>query len=161
MESETNTNDAIPNVIEIIRRINEGSTQPYLCKCDDGHLYILKSKPSMPPRNLLSEFISGCLAKEIGLPLPDFKIVFVPEELIEFSPDLQCEISTGYAFASMYIDGAVALTFTQSRNEAIVPIDQQKLIYVFDRIVLNADRTLTDKGGMSTYFMMLAMISII
>ncbi|MDH8431332.1 hypothetical protein QIG28_27360, partial [Klebsiella pneumoniae] len=34
-----------------------------------------------------------------------------------------------------------------SRNEAIIPIEQQKLIYVFDKWVLNADRTLTDKGG--------------
>ncbi|WP_419963028.1 HipA family kinase [Pantoea vagans] len=147
MELEIADDNSVPNVIEIIRRINEGSTQPYLCKCDDGRLYVLKSKPSMPPRNLLAEFISGCLADDIGLPLPDFKIVFVPEELIEYMPDLQREICTGHAFASQYIDGAVALTFTQSRNEAIVPIAQQKLIYLFDKLVLNADRTLTDKGG--------------
>lgn len=147
MDREASTDGVIPNVIEIIRRINEGSTKPYLCKCDDGQLYILKSKPSMPPKNLLAEFISGCLASDIGLPLPDFKIVFVPEELVEYSPDLQREISPGHAFASLYIDGAVALTFIQSRNESIIPIEQQKLIYVFDRLVLNADRTLTDKGG--------------
>jgi len=137
----------VPYVVEIIRRINEGSTQPYLCKCDDGKLYVLKSKPSMPPKNLLAEFISGCLADDIGLPLPEFKVVFVPEELVEYMPDLQREICTGHAFASHYIEGAVALTFTQSRNEAIVPIEQQKLIYLFDKLVLNADRTLTDKGG--------------
>ena len=147
MKREKNSNDSIPNVVEIIRRINEGSTQPYLCRCDDGNLYILKSRPSMPPRNLLAEFISGCLANDIGLPLPEFKVVFVPEELVEYTPDLQREICTGHAFASQYIDGAVALTFTQSRNEAIVPITQQKLIYAFDKLVLNADRTLTDKGG--------------
>ncbi|MEI6928304.1 HipA family kinase, partial [Klebsiella pneumoniae] len=75
----------------------------------------------------------------IGLPIPDFKVVFVPEELIEYAPELKREISTGHAFASQYIDGAVALTFIQSRNEAIIPIEQQKLIYVFDKWVLNAD----------------------
>ncbi|EAA5961766.1 hypothetical protein EU853_23450 [Salmonella enterica subsp. enterica serovar Stanleyville] len=147
MEREAGNDDAIPNVVEVIRRINEGSTQPFLCKCDDGQLYVLKSKPSMPPKNLLAEFISGCLAQDIGLTLPDLKIVFVPEELVEYSPELQSNICTGHAFASQYIEGAVALTFSQSRNEAIVPIEQQKLIYVFDRWVINADRTLTSKGG--------------
>jgi hypothetical protein len=147
MERDTSAEAAIPNVIEVIRRLNEGSTQPYLCKCDDGRLYVLKSKPSMPPRNLLAEFISGCLADDIGLPIPEFKIVFVPEELVEYMPELQSEICTGHAFASQYIEGAVALTFTQSRNETIVPIEQQKLIYAFDKLILNADRTLTDKGG--------------
>ncbi|EMO5719499.1 TPA: hypothetical protein I3599_000674 [Enterobacter cloacae] len=139
--------DEIPNVVEVIRRINEGSTKPFLCKCDDGRLYVLKSKPSMPPKNLLAEFISACLANDVGLPLPDFKIVYVPEELVEYSPELQRDICSGHAFASLYIDGAVALTFTQSRNNAIIPLEQQKLIYVFDRWILNADRTLTSQGG--------------
>ena len=101
----------------------------------------------MPPKNLLAEFIAGCLANDIGLSLPEFKIVFVPEELIEYSPELQHEIFPGLAFASRYIEGAVDLTFTQSRNAAIIPTEQQKLIYAFDKWVLNADRTLTDKGG--------------
>uniref|UniRef100_UPI0032AF5D37 HipA family kinase n=1 Tax=Escherichia coli TaxID=562 RepID=UPI0032AF5D37 len=64
---------AIPKVVEVIRHINEGSTQPFLCKCDDVQLYVLKSKPSIPLLNLLAEFISACLAIDIGLPLPDFK----------------------------------------------------------------------------------------
>lgn len=147
MDRETITNDVIPNVTEIIRRINEGSTQPHLCMCDDGQLYILKSRPSMPPRDLLAEYISACLADNIGLPLPEFKIVYVPEQLVEYSPDLQREIGTGHAFASRYINSAVALTYTQSRTESIIPVDQQKLIYAFDKLILNADRTLTEIGG--------------
>ncbi|HBV9908393.1 TPA: HipA family kinase [Klebsiella aerogenes] len=147
MANVDNNGGVIPSVIEIIRRIKEGSTQPFLCKCDDGQMYVLKSKPSMPPKNLLAEFIAGCLANDIGLSLPEFKIVFVPEELIEYSPELQHEIFPGLAFASRYIEGAVDLTFTQSRNAAIIPTEQQKLIYAFDKWVLNADRTLTDKGG--------------
>lgn len=60
MELQKNNDGTIPHVIEIIRRINEGSTQPFLCKCDDGKLYVLKSKPSMPPKNLVAEFVAGC-----------------------------------------------------------------------------------------------------
>ncbi|WP_338157723.1 HipA family kinase [Pantoea ananatis] len=58
-------------VLEFIRRINEGSTKPYLCRCDDGNLYVVKSMPMMPPKHLLAEFISACLANHLGLPLPD------------------------------------------------------------------------------------------
>ncbi|MGA0506626.1 HipA family kinase, partial [Escherichia coli] len=54
---------------------------------------------------------------------------------------------TGCVFVSLFIDGAIVLTFTQSRKETIIPVQQQKLIYVFDKWILNAERTLTDKGG--------------
>ncbi|MCC4105042.1 HipA family kinase [Serratia ureilytica] len=142
-----NAEDDIPCVVEIIRRINEGSTQPFLCRCNDDRLYVVKSRPSMPPRNLLAEFVSGCIVEDIGLPIPDFKIVNIPEEVIEYVPDLEQQISPGPAFASLYIEGAASLTFSQSRDESVIPVDEQKLIYVIDKTVLNADRTLTEKGG--------------
>lgn len=42
MANVDNNGGVIPSVIEIIRRIKEGSTQPFLCKCDDGQMYVLK-----------------------------------------------------------------------------------------------------------------------
>lgn len=101
----------------------------------------------MPPKHLLAEFISACLASEMGLPLPDFNIVYVPEDLLEFLPDLSKEVSSGYAFATRYIENAISLTFAQSRNVQVVPIDEQKKIYLFDRWIMNGDRSLTAKGG--------------
>ncbi|MER5029661.1 hypothetical protein KDV59_12255 [Pantoea anthophila] len=135
------------SVIEFIRRINEGSTKPILCRCDDGKKYIVKSMPLMPPKHLLAEFISACLAQDLGLPLPDFTVVHIPDELLEFSPELKSDINPGYAFATLYIENAVSLTFAQSRNEQIVPIDDQKRIFLFDRWIMNGDRSLTAIGG--------------
>ncbi|WP_255478908.1 HipA family kinase [Pantoea sp. ME81] len=135
------------SVVEFIRRIKEGSTKPILCRCDDGKKYIVKSMPLMPPKHLLAEFISACLASDLGLPLPDFNVVYIPEELLEFSPELKDEIKSGYAFATLYIENAVSLTFAQSRNERVIPVDEQKRIYLFDRWVMNGDRSLTAKGG--------------
>lgn len=139
--------DQSPHVVEIIRRIREGSTEPFLCRCDDGFMYVVKSMPTMPRRQLVAEFISACLVRDIGLPFPEFTIVYVPEELLEFSPDLRKQIEAGYAFASRYIENAVSLSFAQSRNNDIIPLNDQKMIYVFDRWIINVDRTLTDKGG--------------
>ncbi|MFH7127731.1 HipA family kinase [Klebsiella pneumoniae] len=50
MTDMDNKGALIPNVIEIIRRIKEGSTQPFLCKCDDGQMYVLKSKTVHAPK---------------------------------------------------------------------------------------------------------------
>lgn len=59
MTDMDNKGAVIPNVIEIIRRIKEGSTQPFLCKCDDGQMYVLKAKPSMPPKTFLLNLLLG------------------------------------------------------------------------------------------------------
>lgn len=137
----------VPIVIEIVRRMKEGSTEPFLCRCDDGKLYVVKSKPRMPPRELVVEFVAANLASGVGLSIPDFCIVDIPAELIEYSPELYGEISDGYAFASRFIESAAELSFRQAHNQNIVPLRDQKMIYLFDRWILNADRTLTEKGG--------------
>lgn len=101
----------------------------------------------MPSGNLIAEFISGKLAESLGLSLPDIKIVYVPDELTEFMPEYRNEIHEGYAFASLFIAGAVELSYLQAHNSRIVPVADQKLIYVFDRWVINIDRSLTRNGG--------------
>ncbi|EOC0028930.1 HipA family kinase, partial [Cronobacter sakazakii] len=46
------------HVIEIIRRIPDCSTEPFLCRCDDGELYVVKGMPSVPRVQLIAEWIS-------------------------------------------------------------------------------------------------------
>ncbi|EOV9569477.1 HipA family kinase [Cronobacter turicensis] len=57
------------HVIEIIRRIPDCSTEPFLCRCDDGELYVVKGMPSVPRVQLIAEWISAHIAKSLGLPL--------------------------------------------------------------------------------------------
>lgn len=137
----------VPTVVEVIRRMKEGYTEPFLCKCDDGLLYVVKAKPSMPPNNLTAEYFSACLAEHVGLPLPAFSTVNVPREITEYNPELRRNLHSGLAFATRYIDNAVSLSFTKSRDVNLIPIMDQKKIYLFDRWIMNGDRTLTSFGG--------------
>lgn len=132
-------------VKEFIRRIPEGSTRPFLCKCEDDQLYVIKGMPSLPPKQLMAEWIAGCLAKAMGLSIPDFEIVEIEPALVEFVPELKGELCPGYAFATKFIPGAGSITFSQAHSNVEIP--SQKRIYLFDRWIKNADRTLSRLGG--------------
>lgn len=93
----------------------------------------------------MAEFISAHLARQMGLPCPDFCIVDVGEEIIEFMPDLRGELSPGPAFATRFIENASIINIQQARNS--VNLQEQKKIFFFDRWINNSDRSLTDIGG--------------
>lgn len=135
----------ILQVIEIIKRIPDCATQPFLCKCEDGELYVVKGMPCVPKRQLIAEWVSACLAKEMKLSIPEFRIVYVDKSLTEFVPEWRDELYEGYAFATKFISGVSPITFTQAHSH--VDINTQKKIYLFDRLVNNSDRTLSPKGG--------------
>ncbi len=132
-------------VIAYTRRMNDGMTKPFLCTCQDGLAYIVKGRPKLRPKELVAEFIAAHLAKQIGLPCPDFCIVDVDCGLIEFMPDLRGELLPGPAFATRFIENASIINIQQARSA--VTIQEQKKIFFFDRWINNADRSLTDIGG--------------
>ncbi|WP_366518886.1 HipA family kinase [unidentified bacterial endosymbiont] len=120
-------------------------TQPFLCTCQDGFAYIVKGRPKLRQRELVAEYVSAYLAKKIGLTCPDFCIVEVGQEIIEFMPDLRGELSPGPAFATRFVENASTINIQQARNA--VNLQDQKKIYFFDRWIKNADRSLTVIGG--------------
>jgi hypothetical protein len=132
-------------VIEIVRRITDCATQPFLCRCDDGELYVVKGMPCVPKKQLIAEWVSACLAKELQLSLPDFKIVYVDQSLTEFVPEWRNELNEGYAFATKFISGVSPITFPQAH--ANVDVSSQKKIYLFDKWINNSDRALSPSGG--------------
>nr|WP_253378564.1 HipA family kinase [unidentified bacterial endosymbiont] len=93
----------------------------------------------------MAEYVSAYLAKKIGLTCPDFCIVEVGQEIIEFMPDLRGELSPGPAFATRFVENASTINIQQARNA--VNLQDQKKIYFFDRWIKNADRSLTVIGG--------------
>ncbi len=131
-------------VIEILDRSKQGVTNPFYCRCEDGQAYYVKGRGA-GRRSLIAEYVGSRLAKKFGLPVPDFEIVEVPDELIKWSGrrDAQ-ELGAGLAF------GSIALTYVQEFSFSHMPLvetAQRKDIAVFDWWVRNADRTLTAKGG--------------
>ncbi|WIJ63886.1 hypothetical protein OI978_24280 [Serratia nevei] len=134
-----------PIITAYTRRMRDGITQPFLCTCQNGLAYVVKGRPKLRQTELVAEFVSAYLARQIGLPCPDFCIVDVGEDIIEFMPDLRGQLSPGPAFATRFVENASTINISQARNS--INIQDQKKIFFFDQWIMNSDRTLTDIGG--------------
>lgn len=131
-------------IVEIIRRSEQGVTKPFICRGNDGVTYIVKGK-NVGYRALCCEWVAGQLAETIGLPIPKMAIASVPQQLIQFSLQTHArELGAGLAFASCFIDDAQEFTHA---NLSTVPQDLQRMVLLFDWWVQNGDRQLTTEGG--------------
>jgi len=89
--------------------------------------------------------MAGCLARSLGLPIPDFDQVEIPRELIKHSSVAGiADLGTGIAFGSSLIQSAQEIRYLQSQA---VDLTTQAKILLFDWWVQNGDRTLTALGG--------------
>lgn len=129
-------------IVEVIRRSEQGATRPYICKGDNGKTYYVKGFDA-GRRSLICEWIAGNLAKRIDLPIAPFEIAYVSDELIAAAPAEYEDLGTGEVFASLEIP-ATELSYS---NISQVPQTLQQDILVFDWWVRNGDRTLTELGG--------------
>lgn len=87
-------------VVEVLGRAKQGITKPFLCKTDDGALYYVKGKGA-GRKSLIAEYVCGSLAKSFGLPIADFEMVYVSEQLIDMANDeAKSDLGIGVAFAS-------------------------------------------------------------
>ena len=130
-------------MLEIIRKIEQGRTEPYLCGANDGNEYVVKGKTTQGKGRIV-EYICAHIGKAFELPIPDFNIIEVPDFLLEYDPAYQMDIGSGPAFASMYIPQL------QEVNLSIVDIIDNDLlqdVFLFDYWIRNEDRTLGDTGG--------------
>ena len=133
------------SVNEVLRRAEQGRTQPFLCRCDDGASYYVKGK-SAGPRGLAAELVCAQLAAAIGLPVPEAVIVDVPEDLVaeaRYGGLSLDALGTGPGFGSKVVQ---AVEFTLSHRQLLHDEVAQSLV-VFDWWIRNEDRTLTARGG--------------
>lgn len=133
-----------PKIVEIIRRSEQGVTRPFVCRGDDGAIYWVKGNGAGATA-LCNEWIGGCLAHSIGLPIPRFVLAEVPPEVISFSDAPEAnDLGAGIVFASEDVPGACELTFDRVAH---VPDVTRWQILLFDWWVRNADRSLGPRGG--------------
>lgn len=132
-------------IVEIIGRSTQGITRPFICKGDDAQIYFVKGYDS-GRRSQICEWVAGLLGQELDLPIAEFEIVDVPEELLEDSVVANLnELGAGPAFGSRkYL--AAGLTYSAASE---VPPELQREILAFDWWICNGDRTLTEVGGNS------------
>lgn len=130
-------------VIEILGRSQQGRTEPYICRCDDGEIYFVKGKAATR-RGLIAEWLCAELASELKLPIAPYAIATVPDELIAADVDgIYQDLGTGPTFASSRV-GTMELNRT---HIAHIPLSLRHDVLLFDWWIHNGDRNLTGIGG--------------
>jgi len=59
-------------IIEIIRRSDQGVTRPFLCRAEDGAIYFVKGRHA-GHRSLICELLGGLLTENLRLPIAPFQ----------------------------------------------------------------------------------------
>jgi hypothetical protein len=132
------------NIEEIITRSKQGVTRPFLCRGDDGSLYYVKGSGA-GRKALVSEWLAGNLSQRLGLPIPNFALATIPNELVAFSAreDI-AELGAGTGFGSKFIENTDELTYLFIGQ---IDLELRAKILLFDWWTANGDRTLTEYGG--------------
>ncbi len=131
-------------LIEIIRRSDQGVTRPFVCRGDDGALYYVKGAGA-GWKALIAEWVAGSLARHLLLPVPPFAIAEVPRALVRGSVNEDIgDLGAGPVFASRAVPMAEELRYEHVRR---VPMSEQAWTLLFDCWVINGDRTLSEHGG--------------
>jgi hypothetical protein len=131
-------------IVEILRRSEQGRTRPFLCRGDDGHTYFVKGRGA-GLRSLIIEWLCGHLALAFGLPVAEFERVEVPAALADplLFPEAN-ELGAGLAFGSRVFQHVQEVTV--SHLDLIDPATQRDVL-LFDWWIHNQDRLLTGLGG--------------
>ena len=137
---------ADPNIIieEVLGRAKQGVTEPFICRGDDGMIYFVKGRGA-GRRSQICEWVAAQLATAVGLPIAEYALAEVPEELVDAQafPDIQ-QLGAGVVFASRELPHPQELTAT---TRDLVPANTATDILVFDWWLHNEDRHLTERGG--------------
>lgn len=135
-------------VVEVLRRSEQGMTKPYICRGDDGEIYFVKGVGA-GRRSQICEWIAGKLGMALGLPVAPFRILEVPDELIEADGGrMLSDLGAGPVFASQRME-VMELTISAVPE---IPDALQQDVLVFDWWVQNGDRFLTERGGNPNLF---------
>jgi len=130
-------------VIEIIRRLDQGMTRPFLVRAADDALYVAKGRETTQ-RGLIAEWICAHLARHVDLPIPTFSLLQVPPELAMALGTEASALGHGTVFGSLQQSGVQEFAVTQLKRVDAV---QRRMLLAFDWWVENADRSLSPHGG--------------
>ena len=130
-------------VTEIMRRLEQGMTRPFLVRAEDDVLYVAKGRETTQ-RGLIAEWICAHLAQQLGLPIPAFTLLQVPPELVSALGPEVAALGHGAVFGSVQQSGVQEFAVTQLKR---VDGEQRRMLLAFDWWVENADRSLSAQGG--------------
>lgn len=129
---------------EVIRRSEQGVTRPFVCRDEQGRQLWVKG-PAWRSTELAAEWICARLAHLWGLPLAEYSLVSVADDLIRLSAIPQiASLGSGTGFGSFHAEGAAELDYADIQK---IDITLQAEILLFDYWVQNGDRILGETGG--------------
>lgn len=130
---------------EIIRQSNQGvSVKPFLIRADDDQTYFVKGFARAGGPGLISEVLAAELASHLNLPVPAWRIMDVPQALIDFSAVANVhDLGGGPAFASLQVENAADLMWSKVND---IPVELRKAVLLFDWWIQNGDRNLGENG---------------
>ena len=139
-------NGAHVEAVEIIRQASQGySVKPFIIRASDEQTYFVKGVQRAGKSSLVSEALAAELGRSLGLPVPDWRVMTIPDELIAFSTLSNVDdLRGGLAFASLQVANSSDLLISSVDS---IPADLQLMVYVFDWWIQNGDRTLSEFGG--------------
>lgn len=118
----------------------EGKSNAHLITFNDGRDYVVKYFQPGFEKTLPNEWISYCIARFLGLPIPYSQLVEIPQSFSSQVPELAQMSYTQFQFASLYVSDCI-----NGHQISVVPdmINHQSLagIILFDYWLYNTDRT--------------------
>lgn len=132
---------SVIELVEILRTTKQGMTMPLICKADNGKTYYVKGKRATAT-GLIKEWLAAHLAKSFSLPIPNFEIAYMDEQLVYYDGSEAVDnVGAGYVFASEYIHYATDFKYSHLKN---IEENQLRDLLLFDLWIENADRTLSE-----------------
>lgn len=134
-----------PRTVRVTRYVTplrEGGSLPAIVEADDDGLYVLKFRGAgQGPRALIAELVSGEVARQLGLPVPEIVFAEIDPELARTEPDPEIHAlihdSAGLNLALDYLPGSVTYDPVLQQIDA----DLASRIVWFDAYTTNVDRT--------------------
>lgn len=134
-------------IIFVQERMQMGMTHPFICKADNGKNYIVKTLKMMPIEQMLAEFIGTMLAIKLRLPTPPIELLHFDDMVYRIiKPEWKRDLTNKSAIGSEYVSSAATAKNTQAQNIQYFSEIEQKSLYMFDRWILNSDRTASQIG---------------
>ncbi len=126
-----------------VQPLREGGSLPAVVDTDDG-LFVVKFRGAgQGAKALVAELISGMIAAELGLPVPDLALVHVSETFGRSEPDPEISDilrkSHGINVALRYLDGAFNFDATAAGD--LIGVQLATRIVWLDALLTNPDRT--------------------
>src|SRR3954451_22993026 len=129
-------------VTRYVTPLREGGSLPAIVEADDDGLYVLKFRGAgQGARALVAEFLSGEIARALGLPVPELVFAELDRELSRTEPDPEIHAliqdSAGLNLALDYLPGSVMYDPVVQQTDA----ELASRIVWFDAYISNVDRT--------------------